>query len=515
MLAPGVLLSDRYRLDARLATGGMGDVWRGTDLLLGRQVAVKVLLPGLVTESDFITRFRAEAQMMAALHHPGIVAVYDCGEHPLPEGGRADYLVMEYVAGEPLSQRLEDSGRLGVEQTLSVVAQAARALDAAHHAGIVHRDVKPGNLLIQPDGTVVLVDFGVARSSHMARITSTNAVPGTALYMAPEQAAGRPVSAATDIYALGAVAYHCLAGEPPYSGKTPLEVAIKHLHDEPPVPPEDLPAPVAALINKALAKAPGDRHPSAAALATEADAALAATSTAATGTATTGGTLRGAAPPPLTSPTGTAGEARAGAALAGLAAGAAGSGRDRVGPGTLPDLPVVPADHFPSGAAGTPPPSRVRAYALAGGVSLLVVGALAGVLGFGLLDGEPGGKAPAPPAPSGTPAAGPGADRQEKPDDDGGPSDRPSGGSAPGTPSAPVVTGSPGRSGGATSGAPSTAPTTAASTPSPTSDDDSPPPASEPPPATPDAPEEPGTSVAPVARPDPSDGARAGGAGPA
>ena len=287
MLAPGVLLNDRYRLDTRLATGGMGDVWRGTDLLLGRQVAVKVLLPALVAEPDFIARFRAEARIMAALHHPGIVQVYDCGEHPLAEGARADYLVMEYVAGEPLSQRIESAGRLGVAQTLSVVAQAARALHAAHSGGIVHRDVKPANLLIQPDGTVVLVDFGVARSAGMARITSTNAVPGTALYMAPEQAAGRPVSASTDIYALGAVAYHCLAGRPPYSGQNPLEVAIRHLHDEPPAPPADLPAPVAALLTRALAKAPTDRYPSAAAFAAAADAALATADA-----TTTGGGIR-------------------------------------------------------------------------------------------------------------------------------------------------------------------------------------------------------------------------------
>ncbi|MFD1320317.1 serine/threonine-protein kinase [Micromonospora sonneratiae] len=267
MLCSGVVLSGRYRLDERVATGGMGDVWRATDLLLDREVAVKILLPSLLTDPSFIARFRAEARMMASLLHPGIVRVYDCGEDPDAAGGRADYLVMEFVHGEPLHRRIEAAGRLEVTETLSVVAQAADALHAAHTKGIVHRDVKPSNLLVQADGSVLLVDFGVARSTSVTSITSTNGIPGTALYMAPEQAAGRPVSAATDIYALGAVTYCCLAGAPPFTGDTPLEVAVKHLDEQPAPLPDDVPAPVVALVQRALAKDPADRYPTAAAFA--------------------------------------------------------------------------------------------------------------------------------------------------------------------------------------------------------------------------------------------------------
>ncbi|WP_410809164.1 serine/threonine-protein kinase [Micromonospora sp. 067-2] len=274
MLSSEVVLSGRYRLDERVATGGMGDVWRGTDLVLGRQVAVKVLLPALVSDPDFIARFRAEARIMAALRHPGIVQVYDCGEDDLPDGGRADYLVMEFVDGEPLAKRIEASGRLDVAETMSIVAQAAQALNAAHRGGIVHRDVKPSNLLVHEDGTVVLVDFGVARSTNITSITSTNAVPGTALYMAPEQAAGRPVSSATDIYALGAVAYCCLTGSPPFTGDNPLQVAVRHLDDEPPELPHEIPEAVRALVSRALAKDPLDRFTSGAAMAEAARTAV-------------------------------------------------------------------------------------------------------------------------------------------------------------------------------------------------------------------------------------------------
>ncbi|MFI9639726.1 serine/threonine-protein kinase [Micromonospora sp. NPDC051925] len=273
MLSSEVVLSGRYRLDERVATGGMGDVWRATDLVLGRQVAVKVLLPALVSDPDFIARFRSEARIMAALRNPGIVQVFDCGEDRLPDGGRADYLVMEFVEGEPLSRRIESAGQLDVTETMSIVAQVAQALHAAHAGGIVHRDVKPSNLLVQEDGTVVLVDFGVARSTNVTSITSTNAVPGTALYMAPEQASGRPVSAATDIYALGAVAHCCLTGQPPFTGDNPLQVAVRHLDDEPPELPADIPAAVRALVARALAKDPADRFATGAEMAAAARAA--------------------------------------------------------------------------------------------------------------------------------------------------------------------------------------------------------------------------------------------------
>ncbi|MFC6019148.1 serine/threonine-protein kinase [Plantactinospora solaniradicis] len=273
MLTRGVVLNDRYLLDDRIATGGMGEVWSATDTLLGRRVAVKVLLPALVSDTEFITRFRTEARMLAALRHPGIVAVYDYGEDAVVDGRRVDYLVMEYIEGVPLSKRIRAAGRLGVAETISVLAQAAQALHVAHNANIVHRDVKPSNLLVQPDGSVVLVDFGVARAGNVTSITGTNVVLGTVQYMAPEQIAGRPVSAATDVYALGAVAYSCLTGRPPFPGTNPLHVVTQHLQDAPPALPAEVPAPVAALVSRALAKDPAGRYPSAAAFADAARAA--------------------------------------------------------------------------------------------------------------------------------------------------------------------------------------------------------------------------------------------------
>ncbi|MEV1333058.1 protein kinase [Micromonospora costi] len=267
MLTRGVVLSDRYRLGERVATGGMGAVWRCTDLFLEREVAVKVLLPTLVADQEFTTRFRAEARMLAALRHPGVVAVHDVGQTTLADGSRVDYLVMEYVEGEPLVAWLGRAGRLDAASTMSVVAQAADALHAAHLAGIVHRDVKPGNLLVKPDGRVVLVDFGIARSSALTGLTAANMVLGTATYMSPEQATGQPVSAATDVYALGAVAYYCLAGQPPFVGENPLEVALRHQQDEPAPLPQGTPPAVVELVSRAMAKRPADRFASAAEMA--------------------------------------------------------------------------------------------------------------------------------------------------------------------------------------------------------------------------------------------------------
>lgn len=301
VLTSGVVLSGRYRLDERIATGGMGDVWRGVDLVLARPVAVKVLLPALVSDPDFIARFRSEARIMAALRHPGVVQVFDCGADELPTGDQANYLIMEFVTGEPLSRQIEAAGRLDVAKTMSIVEQAAEALETVHRRGVVHRDIKPSNLVVQENGTVVLVDFGVARSTNVTSITHTDAVPGTALYMAPEQAAGRPVSGATDIYALGAVAYCCLSGSPPFTGESPLQVAVAHLDEDPPELPHDIPEAVRALVRRALAKDPERRFSSGSAMAAAARAAV-SDPTAATAPVSPAGspTLRTAEPTTLT-----------------------------------------------------------------------------------------------------------------------------------------------------------------------------------------------------------------------
>jgi tRNA A-37 threonylcarbamoyl transferase component Bud32 len=272
VLSSGHLLDNRYRLDDRIATGGMGDVWRGTDVVLGRVVAVKVLRPAMLADPEFSARFYGEARMMAAFRHPGVVEVYDyASATDSHDNSQCAYLVMAYVEGEPLSTRLKEAGRLGVTETMSIVAQAADALHAAHQNGTVHRDVKPGNLIVKPNGTVILVDFGVARSAQVTSVTGLNAIVGTALYMAPEQVAKGNVSPATDIYALGAVAYHCISGHPPFEGDNALQVALRHLEDEPEPLPDEVPEAVRDLISRAMAKQPIDRFASAAEFA---DAAL-------------------------------------------------------------------------------------------------------------------------------------------------------------------------------------------------------------------------------------------------
>ncbi|WP_433794011.1 serine/threonine-protein kinase [Actinoplanes sp. CA-252034] len=264
MLSAGSLLDNRYRLDDRVATGGMGDVWRGTDVVLGRTVAVKVLRTAMLEDPEFAARFYGEARMMAAFRHPGVVEVYDYasdGDYEGPE--KVAYLVMAFVEGDPLSSRVKE-GPIGVAETMAIVAQAADALHAAHENGIVHRDVKPGNLIVKPTGAVILVDFGVARSTAMTSVTGLNAIVGTALYMAPEQVAKGNLTPATDIYALGAVAYHCIAGRPPFDGDNALQVALRHLEDDPDPLPDHVPYEVRELISRAMAKQPADRFQSAA-----------------------------------------------------------------------------------------------------------------------------------------------------------------------------------------------------------------------------------------------------------
>jgi serine/threonine-protein kinase len=387
----------------------MGMVWQGRDTVLGRIVAVKVMLPALLADPAFGSRFRAEARMMAALRHPNIVDVYDYGESPVPTGGHVVYLVMAFVDGEPLSERIANAGRLPAAETMAVVAQAADALHAAHDGGIVHRDVKPGNLLIQPDGTVKLVDFGVARSAAVTAVTAADSVPGTAMYMAPEQAAGKPVTAATDVYALGAVAYHCLAGTPPFTGETALGIAMQQMQDEPPPLPADVPAPVLTVVMRALAKNPGERFASAESFAAAARATVggggaptvpAAASTLAAGTAPTRLEALGA---PVAGAAGRFAPGVAGADVATRPLGPAGPGRP--GGGAGPAGPAGPSG--PSGArsGGGWRPAQI---ALAAGAALLLVAAaLLVVLGLTRDDGSPS-DAPRTPAPGSTGPAQPG-----------------------------------------------------------------------------------------------------------
>ncbi|MEV4299964.1 serine/threonine-protein kinase [Microbispora rosea] len=259
-------LAGRYRLDARLGAGGMGEVWRGEDTVLARTVAVKVLLPGRLDDPGFAVRFQGEARAMATVNHPGVVDVYDYGVTEVPGDGSTAYLVMRFVDGEPLDRLLMRLGRIGAEPAMELIAQAASALQAVHERGIVHRDVKPGNLLVRSDGTLVLTDFGIARADQGSRLTDAGMVLGTAAYCAPEQAEGAPVTPAVDIYALGVVAYECLAGQRPFDGDSPVTIALKHIREEPPPLPPDVPPAVRAVVERAMSKDPARRWPSAAAM---------------------------------------------------------------------------------------------------------------------------------------------------------------------------------------------------------------------------------------------------------
>jgi serine/threonine protein kinase len=259
----------RYRLTERIAAGGMGEVWRAEDIVLGRGVAVKILRREYADDATFLARFRAEARHTAGLSHPGIAAVYDFSEGGGDEGG-PPYLVMEHVPGEPLSALISREGSLSPQRTMDIVGQAALGLQAAHDAGVIHRDVKPGNLLVTPDGTVKITDFGIARATNSVPLTQTGAIMGTAYYISPEQASGQSVTPSSDVYSLGIVAYECLTGRRPFPGDTPVSVALAQVSQEPPALPDDVPGPVRDLVMQTLAKAPDARPASAGALGREA-----------------------------------------------------------------------------------------------------------------------------------------------------------------------------------------------------------------------------------------------------
>ena len=255
----------RYRLDSRIATGGMGQVWRATDTRLGRTVAVKLLKNEYADDETFRSRFASEAQHAAALHHPGVAAVYDFGE----AGGDTPrpYLVMELVEGQPLSALITPGRPIDPEVTRDLTAQAAEALGAAHAAGIVHRDVKPANLIVTPDRHVKITDFGIARASEGMALTQTGQVMGTPQYLSPEQAQGNTAGPASDVYSLGVVAFECLTSRRPFTGDTPVATALAHLRDPVPDLPDDVPADLARVVQRALAKDPDGRFPDGAAFA--------------------------------------------------------------------------------------------------------------------------------------------------------------------------------------------------------------------------------------------------------
>jgi serine/threonine protein kinase len=258
----GLTFGGRYELQSRIAIGGMGEVWQSIDLVIGRTVAIKILKDEYLGDPGFLERFRAEARHAALVNHEGIANVFDYGE----EDGSA-FLVMELVPGEALSTILEREHTLPADKVLDIVAQTAAALHAAHAAGLVHRDIKPGNLLITPEGRVKITDFGIARIADQVPLTATGQVMGTVQYLSPEQASGRSASPTTDIYSLGIVAYESLAGRRPFTGESQVAIAMAQINEQPPPLPDTVSEPVRNLVISCLAKNPADRPASAAHLA--------------------------------------------------------------------------------------------------------------------------------------------------------------------------------------------------------------------------------------------------------
>ncbi|NOJ59290.1 protein kinase [Arthrobacter sp. 260] len=292
----GITLGGRFKLTDRIAIGGMGEVWKAMDQVLGREVAIKILKEEYTGDPNFLDRFRAEARHTALLNHDGIANVFDYGE----EGGSA-YLVMELVPGQPLSTIIEREQILSPDRTLSIVGQTATALSVAHRQGLVHRDVKPGNLLILPDGRVKITDFGIARLADQVPLTATGQVMGTAQYLAPEQATGQAATGSSDIYALGVIGYELLAGRRPFSGESQIAIALAQVNDAPPPLPETIPRPVRALIASMLAKDPADR-PADAELLAQAVAAIRRNDIRAAEAAVPGMLLFGGNTGPITAP---------------------------------------------------------------------------------------------------------------------------------------------------------------------------------------------------------------------
>jgi serine/threonine-protein kinase len=262
------LLSNRYELGDTLGYGGMSEVHHGHDARLGREVAIKILRADLARDPQFQERFRREAQNAAALNHPAIVAVYDTGETQT-EFGPLPYIVMEFVEGRTLRDIVKTEGPMSQKRAMEVMADVCAALDFSHRHGIVHRDVKPANVMITKNGAVKVMDFGIARAIHdgQAAMTQTAAVIGTAQYLSPEQARGEQVDARSDVYAAGCVLYELITGEPPFTGDSPVAVAYQHVREDPNPPSMVNPAvspELDAVVLKALAKGPANRYQSSA-----------------------------------------------------------------------------------------------------------------------------------------------------------------------------------------------------------------------------------------------------------
>ncbi|MBT1621265.1 serine/threonine protein kinase [Curtobacterium flaccumfaciens pv. oortii] len=360
----GLTFGGRYQLSSRVAIGGMGEVWQATDLVIGRTVALKILKDEYLGDPGFLERFRAEARHAALVNHEGIANVFDYGE----EDGSA-YLVMELVPGEALSTMIEREHTLPVDKVLDIVAQTANALQAAHAVGLVHRDIKPGNLLITPDGRVKITDFGIARIADQVPLTATGQVMGTVQYLSPEQASGHPASPSTDIYSLGIVAYEALAGRRPFTGESQVAIAMAHINEQPPALPGDIPEPVAALVISCIAKKPADRPATAANLARAAQALRrgdVAAATVAVPAIAQGGTVA------FNPPQGQGNDAAT--ALLGTQSGAAAAGAG--GPGA----PVSPSND----EAEEPKKKRAWIWWVVG---IVVVLAIAGVVGAFALNG--------------------------------------------------------------------------------------------------------------------------------
>jgi beta-lactam-binding protein with PASTA domain/predicted Ser/Thr protein kinase len=272
-------LGGRYQLGAVIGHGGMAEVHRGRDVRLGRDVAIKLLRADLARDPAFHGRFRREAQSAASLNHPAIVAVYDTGEERTGDTV-APYIVMEYVEGRTLRDVLASEGRMLPQRALEITAQICAALEQAHRAGIVHRDIKPGNVMLTPAGEVKVMDFGIARAvtGASATMTQTAAVIGTAHYLSPEQARGEHVDARSDIYSTGCLLYELLTGAPPFTGDTPVAVAYQHVREDP-LPPSHLEPDVSpsmdAIVFKAMAKNPANRYQTAGEMRADLERALA------------------------------------------------------------------------------------------------------------------------------------------------------------------------------------------------------------------------------------------------